>query len=90
MVVLYARPLLLWADQPAALRTLVRQTLAAQVAEATGTDLTTSTPTAGSSRYPTATSGYASGTSTSSRAVLSGKDVTNGPRGPSSSSIRTT
>jgi hypothetical protein len=38
VVVLYARPLLLWADQPSALRTLVRQTLAAQVAEATGTD----------------------------------------------------
>jgi predicted Zn-dependent protease with MMP-like domain len=38
VVVLYARPMLLWADQPSALRTLVRQTLAAQVAEATGTD----------------------------------------------------
>lgn len=39
VVVLYARPLLLWADQPAALRTLVRQTLAAQLADATGADL---------------------------------------------------
>jgi len=39
VVVLYARPLLLWADQPAALRTLVRQTLAAQIADATGADL---------------------------------------------------
>jgi predicted Zn-dependent protease with MMP-like domain len=38
VVVLYARPLLLWADQPAALRTLVRQTLAAQLADATGAD----------------------------------------------------
>lgn len=37
-VVLHARPLLLWADDAAALRTLVRQTLVAQVAEATGRD----------------------------------------------------
>lgn len=38
VVVLYARPLLLWADDAGALRTLVRQTLVAQLAEATGLD----------------------------------------------------
>jgi hypothetical protein len=37
-VVLHVRPLLLWADDAAALRTLVRQALVAQVAEATGLD----------------------------------------------------
>lgn len=47
VVVLYARPLLLWADQPAALRTLVGQTLAAQVADATGADLEDLDPGAG-------------------------------------------
>lgn len=38
VVVLYARPLLLWADDPGALRTLVRQALVTQLAEATGID----------------------------------------------------
>lgn len=37
-VVLYARPLLLWADDPGALRTLVRQVLVTQLAEATDID----------------------------------------------------